>query len=51
MKRNKLNDTISDNIAATPVERLLYTRSQTAQALGISVITVVRLEQRGLLTA
>lgn len=41
--------TINDNIAAAQVERLLYTRSQTAQALGTSVVTVTRMEQRGLL--
>jgi len=36
--------------APTDVRRLLYTRSQTAQALNCSVATVIRLERAGRLT-
>jgi hypothetical protein len=37
------------NILATDIEKLLYSRTQAAQALSTSTVTITRLEQAGLL--
>jgi hypothetical protein len=40
----------SEREHSRPVERLLYSRGQTAEALGgISIMTVIRMEQLGIL--
>ena len=43
------NETDTTTEAAPKLERLAYTKSELGQALGLSPVTIYRLEQRGLL--